>query len=140
MKQGYWETRATQLVQQSPEESLLLNQWIGRTNTSHVDLTQVFIDSLSGDNPGRRKEALVKRRNHTLYRMFDRHRQLLYVGITMSPANRFASHRHDKLWWEDVHTITIERFDSKDELEAAELMAIRTEYPQHNVQHNPRER
>lgn len=140
MKQGYWETRASQLVQQSPDHSPLLNQWIEQLDDPHQDPIQLFINSLSGNNSGRRKSLPVEHRQHALYRMFDRYRQLLYVGITMSPAKRFAAHRYDKPWWNDVHTITIERFASKDELEAAELMAIRTEYPHHNILHNPRER
>jgi len=53
VKQGYWETRAAQLAQQSPDHSPLLNQWIERLGKSHDSLIQLFIHSLSGDNSSR---------------------------------------------------------------------------------------
>ena len=54
VKQGYWETRASQLAQQSPDQSPLMNQWIEQLGKSHEDPVQVFNNSLPGDNPGRR--------------------------------------------------------------------------------------
>jgi hypothetical protein len=68
-----------------------------------------------------------------LYRMYDFMDKLLYVGRTVNPISRLRDHRIGKDWWDDVQTITIERFDSAEELSEAELVAIRTEHPIHNV-------
>lgn len=69
----------------------------------------------------------------TLYRMLDSFDRLLYVGRTINPAIRLNDHRSNKDWWNDVATITLERFDSLQELIDAELMAIRAEHPIHNI-------
>jgi hypothetical protein len=57
VKQGYWETRAAQLVQQSSDHSPLLNQWIERLGKSHDSLIQLFIHSIGGDNPSRHNNS-----------------------------------------------------------------------------------
>lgn len=36
---------------------------------------------------------------HVLYRFYGATGQLLYVGITMNPVQRFRSHRGTKDWW-----------------------------------------
>lgn len=71
-------------------------------------------------------------RQHTLYRMYDAGGVLLYVGITATVPARLQAHR-DQFWWRDVHTIRLEHFDTREELEAAEVVAIRSENPLFNV-------
>lgn len=73
---------------------------------------------------------------HVLYRFYSATGQLLYVGITMSPPDRFKSHRKTKEWWESVSGITVESYDSRDDLVRAERRAIQVERPLHNVVHN----
>lgn len=71
---------------------------------------------------------------HTLYRVFDRDGVLLYVGMTsVVPSARLDSHRKQQFWWGDVTSITLENFDSAEELAAAEIAAIRSENPVYNV-------
>lgn len=71
---------------------------------------------------------------HVLYRMYDGDDHLLYVGITLDVAHRFADHRQGKTWWADVATIRLEHFGTRADLEAAEVAAIVAERPVHNVQ------
>lgn len=72
---------------------------------------------------------------HVLYRFYSATGQLLYVGITMNPPQRFKSHRDTKEWWDMVSGITVESYSSRDELAAAERRAIKVEHPLHNIVH-----
>jgi hypothetical protein len=74
-------------------------------------------------------------RIHTLYRFYDRHSMLLYVGITGLGAHRWKQHSDDKAWWEGVSEAEVEHFPDRETLLAAEVVAIRTELPQYNTQH-----
>ena len=68
-----------------------------------------------------------------LYRFFSEDGALLYVGITARPWERWKQHRQDKPWWSDVATITLESFDTRDAVSAAEAAAIKSEHPRYNV-------
>lgn len=68
-----------------------------------------------------------------LYRHFDAAGRLLYVGISICLAQRTSSHRLRAEWFRDVRNITVEWFASREIAEAAELSAIRSEHPIHNV-------
>lgn len=69
---------------------------------------------------------------HALYRFFNTKGELLYVGITNDPENRFRGHRADKPWWCQMATMKVENFKSRDELALAELQAIQSERPKYN--------
>lgn len=68
----------------------------------------------------------------TIYRHFDSEGRLLYVGMSLNVMRRTRSHFHSAAWWDEVATITIQRFETKADACAAELHAIRTEGPLHN--------
>lgn len=72
----------------------------------------------------------------TLYRFFDQDDRLLYVGIAGNPARRAHEHSKAKPWWSDVARSTMEHFATREEAAAAEVAAIVTEAPLHNVIHN----
>lgn len=74
-------------------------------------------------------------RTHVLYRFYSATGQLLYIGITMNPPERFKSHRDSKEWWKLVSGITVENYLSREELAQAERRAIQVEHPLHNVVH-----
>lgn len=74
-------------------------------------------------------------RSHALYRFFSGH-ELLYIGITMDPGSRWATHRDEKTWWQQVDTITVETHPTRAAALDAERAAIITEQPRHNVVHN----
>lgn len=71
-----------------------------------------------------------------LYRFYDNQDNLLYIGITNSPQARWNNHRNDKSWFKHVVRSTMEHFATRAELEAAEIQAIQTEKPRHNVTHS----
>ncbi|OBB15481.1 hypothetical protein A5731_00500 [Mycolicibacterium conceptionense] len=71
--------------------------------------------------------------SHVLYRFYSTTGQLLYVGITMNPPQRFKKHRDTKDWWTEVAGISIENYDTREDLENAERRAIQVEHPIHNV-------
>lgn len=77
-------------------------------------------------------------KRHCLYRFFAADGELLYVGITMNPAARWPKHSHQKPWWTEVESITLETFPSREEVLDAEREAIKTEHPRHNVVHAER--
>lgn len=72
---------------------------------------------------------------HVLYRFYSATGQLLYVGITMNPPQRFKNHRDSKEWWSEVSGITVENYDTREDLAKAERRAIQVEHPLHNVVH-----
>ncbi|WP_062434940.1 GIY-YIG nuclease family protein [Herbidospora daliensis] len=69
----------------------------------------------------------------SLYRLFAADGSLLYVGIGGNPGRRFEQHRSDKPWWGDVASMTIEHHPTREAALAAELQAIKTENPRHNI-------
>lgn len=71
-----------------------------------------------------------------LYRLFSATR-LLYVGITGDLKARFATHAALKPWWPDVARKTVGLYATRDEAAEAELVAIRTEDPLHNIAGRP---
>jgi hypothetical protein len=72
---------------------------------------------------------------HALYRFFDADENLLYIGITMNPAQRWRAHAHDKQWWHEVADIRIEKQSSRAAALTAEAVAIREECPRYNIVH-----
>lgn len=80
---------------------------------------------------------LDNRKDFVLYRFFDRYGNLLYIGQSISIAQRIGSHRHDKKWWKEVVGITLERgFINQIDVTQAERDAIIAESPRYNVTHN----
>jgi predicted GIY-YIG superfamily endonuclease len=76
--------------------------------------------------------AAANGRPTTLYRFFNSHRELLYVGITSRGPARIAEHANDKPWWGEVEIMTFQHFTTQAAARAAETEAIRTESPIHN--------
>ena len=75
---------------------------------------------------------------HVLYRFFDAHGELLYVGRTNNPPQRLNGHKADKDWWRDVSNVAMEHYESFAALEQAERDAIKNENPKYNIVHNKR--
>lgn len=73
----------------------------------------------------------------SLYRHFDVHDNLLYVGISLNAMARMSQHTGAYYTWtEDVATMKIEWFESRELALAAEKIAIKKEKPRHNIIHN----
>lgn len=67
-----------------------------------------------------------------VYRLFDKHDNLLYVGISWEPRMRCQQHAKHSEWWHLVTLREIEWFPTREEAAAAERIAIRDENPRFN--------
>lgn len=89
--------------------------------------------------PPTRKRSDGKPPEHTaVYRLYAVGDELLYVGMSNAPLERFIEHRDDKDWWPQVETYSITWFLTRSEAEEAETAAIKDEWPMHNIAHQPR--
>ncbi len=70
-----------------------------------------------------------------LYRLFDAHGDLLYIGIAENWANRRANHVSCKPWWPEVADGRVERIPPRPEALEIERQAIWNERPRYNVTH-----
>jgi len=70
-----------------------------------------------------------------LYRLWNSSDDLLYVGISKSALTRLGQHQRSQPWADEICRITIERFDTRGQAEAAEVEAIAAERPKYNVHH-----
>jgi hypothetical protein len=73
-----------------------------------------------------------------LYRMFDRHSRLLYVGVSFAPMRRLCDHSYSSRWFHLVTTITMESCCNLEDGLRAEEVAILTEHPIYNTAKNRR--
>jgi hypothetical protein len=69
----------------------------------------------------------------SLYRHFDTHGRLLYVGISKSHLARLAQHQTGASWYWDITRIDVEQFKTRKLALFAEMLAIRYEKPLHNL-------
>lgn len=94
---------------------------------SQAHQTTPNVQTEPGDNPTPERT--------TLYRFYDAHDVLLYVGITNNPTSRWAEHSRSKFEWQQAVRATLEHFPSREEAHKAEIAAIQAEKPRWNIQH-----
>jgi predicted GIY-YIG superfamily endonuclease len=70
--------------------------------------------------------------HYTLYRLFNYHGHLLYIGRTDNWERRRTEHAAEKPWWPEVRQIALAQFYTLEEITQAEATAIKREYPRHN--------
>ena len=71
-----------------------------------------------------------------LYRHWGANEELLYVGISISTANRLSQHKGSSNWFSLIENVTIENFQTRDLALKAEKYAIINEKPIYNKTHN----
>jgi len=71
--------------------------------------------------------------NCDLYRHFNKEGHLLYVGISLSTFHRLSQHKNHSHWFNEITSVTIEKFKSRKEAIEAEKEAITNEDPSHNL-------
>ena len=77
--------------------------------------------------------ARTLRTRTALYRFYDAHGMLLYVGITDRPGRRWQEHMERKPWYPQVRHQAATWYGSEPEARRAETRAIRAEHPKFNV-------
>jgi predicted GIY-YIG superfamily endonuclease len=78
-------------------------------------------------------EELVPGQSVAVYRFYDRHEELLYVGISNDPRRRWKQHAKEKTWYPQVRHQTVTWYDSERAARRAESAAIRQERPHFNI-------
>lgn len=68
-----------------------------------------------------------------LYRHFDSHGCLLYVGISLNAVARLAGHREQSHWFSQIRRVEMESFADRDSALNAEALAIKSENPKFNI-------
>ncbi|MFE9777739.1 GIY-YIG nuclease family protein [Streptomyces sp. NPDC005775] len=67
-----------------------------------------------------------------VYRFSNAKNQILYIGLTSNPSQRWAQHASDKEWWHQVWMREIEWFPTREEAEAEEARLISVAAPLYN--------
>lgn len=73
----------------------------------------------------------------SVYRYYDKHGVLLYVGITSRGVTRNIEHNLDKDWWQYVTTQDVDHYGTRPEALRRERELIAKHQPPFNRQHNP---
>jgi hypothetical protein len=71
-----------------------------------------------------------------LYRHFDEHGALLYIGISARTVRRLAGHKKASAWFSSIAYVEVERFSTRAAARQAEIEAITRERPRHNLAHS----
>lgn len=68
-----------------------------------------------------------------VYRAFNADDEILYVGVTRDPVQRFTFHEYQTPRWHHVHRVELsQEFPDRRDAEDAEALAISTLQPIHN--------
>lgn len=70
-----------------------------------------------------------------IYRVYDARGRLLYVGISSNPMARWRAHATTKSWWGEVAKTKVRWHRTRTSAEAAEVKAIKEEFPRFNRHH-----
>ena len=68
-----------------------------------------------------------------LYRHWDKDGNLLYVGISLSAVYRLSQHNNESHWSNQIASVTVENYGTRDDALRAERSAISQENPRHNL-------
>jgi len=83
------------------------------------------LESLPQRNPGQ----------CALYFHYEK-RTLLYVGISLSAIARLREHIRGSHWSDEITTVRIKKYATVEKARAAEVRAIKSMRPLHNIVHN----
>ena len=77
-------------------------------------------------------KAIDLRGGTAVYRVFDRHWALLYVGTSRNPASRWRAHSRKSAWWPEAKWITFAAYGHPNVALDYERHAIKAERPKFN--------
>lgn len=69
-----------------------------------------------------------------LYRQYNAAGDLLYIGQSLNAFKRHSSHKNASAWFDEIATMTIQKYETRADVEWAEKRAIHRENPRHNKQ------
>lgn len=72
---------------------------------------------------------------HHLYRHYDQHGRLLYVGISISALERLSDHFCVSHWSKNIARVELTIYKDRHDVRIAERLAIQRENPLHNITH-----
>lgn len=100
----------------------------------HDRLCHLTARGTRGPSPRRDFSPTTKRdeRPTDVYLLYDEDGALLYVGISLTVAQRMGQHRGSKSWWSDVRRIEVDHFPNRAEALEAEAELIDEWRPPHN--------
>jgi S-DNA-T family DNA segregation ATPase FtsK/SpoIIIE len=77
----------------------------------------------------------LARRKTAVYRLYDSSGELLYIGKTVHPNQRFREHSEEQMWWSevDMSKTTIDWYPSGAWASRVEIASIRSERPKYNI-------
>lgn len=68
-----------------------------------------------------------------LYRHFDANGVLLYVGVSVNALKRLSQHRDNSHWFDAIASVTIQKYETREQVLDAEREAVINEKPLHNI-------
>jgi predicted GIY-YIG superfamily endonuclease len=83
--------------------------------------------------PERGGVSAVEEKRTGVYRIRGEGAELLYIGMTNNLVVRWNSHAAIQSWWDEVRSLTIEWYDTRQEAADVEKSAILAEQPKYNV-------
>lgn len=73
--------------------------------------------------------------NATVYQLFNKDDELLYVGVTQSLKERMINHKNTQMWWAEVDHQTTEVWPTRKEAGAREYELICQHHPKYTLPH-----
>lgn len=67
-----------------------------------------------------------------VYRIRGEGGELLYIGMTRSLRTRWNGHADNQPWWDELRSMTVDWYPSREEADDAERAAIEAEKPKYN--------
>lgn len=98
---------------------------------TEFDFTNLEVQDVPFPSPAE-EWAETCARPTALYRLYDADGALLYVGITCDLDQRWKAHAR-KPWWPQVADKQVQWYDNRAQAGKAEVHAIVTEEPRHNI-------
>lgn len=78
-------------------------------------------------------ESLEHMRWFYVYRYYDVDGELIYIGVTGDPYQRWLQHKRLRPWGHEIALVSLERYAYEDLALEHERIAIRSEGPKYNI-------
>jgi predicted GIY-YIG superfamily endonuclease len=69
----------------------------------------------------------------SVYKLYNKYDELLYVGISLSAITRLSQHKADKEWYSEISRVDIEHYETEEQARDVEGILIKELNPRYNV-------